>query len=85
MDKIEETLRNYGIEFVLATLNVILPLCTACVSALVILLSDSLCERIGKVETCPTFGKRTDRCCVFSWTICDKSCHIIRCMKSDNF
>jgi hypothetical protein len=28
-------------------------LCSACVSALVIVLSDSLCERIGKLENCP--------------------------------
>jgi hypothetical protein len=28
--------------------------CSACVSALVIVLSDNLCERIGKWETCLT-------------------------------
>jgi hypothetical protein len=42
-------------ELQLATLNVLplFTLCSARVSALVIVLSDSTCERIGKWETCP--------------------------------
>jgi hypothetical protein len=43
-------------ELRLATLNVLFrlfPLCSAHVSALVIVLSGSPCERIGKWETCP--------------------------------
>jgi hypothetical protein len=48
-----ETLRNWGIEFVLATLKELqlATLCIARVSALEIVLSDSLCERIRKWET----------------------------------
>jgi hypothetical protein len=30
------------------------------------------------------FWKRTNRLCAFSWSICDKSCHIIRCFESDS-
>jgi hypothetical protein len=42
-------------ELQLATLNVLclFTLCSACVSALMIVLNDSPCERIGKWETCP--------------------------------
>jgi hypothetical protein len=75
VDKIMETQRNL-IEFVLATLielqletQNVLPMftfCSACVSALVMALSDSPCERIGKWETCPIW-KRTDHWCAFSW------------------
>ena len=52
-------------------------------SALVIVLSDSPCERITKWETCPIL-KRTDRWCAFSWSICDKNWHVVRCSESDN-
>jgi hypothetical protein len=61
VDKIRETLRNRGIEFVsatlkelqFATLNVVFCLFTLyTVSTLVVVLSDSPCERIGKWETC---------------------------------
>jgi hypothetical protein len=57
VDKIMETLRNWGIEFVLATLKElqlatlnVLPFVytLAHISVLVIVLNDSLCERIGK-------------------------------------
>jgi hypothetical protein len=59
-------------------------LCNARVSILVIVLSDSLCERIGKWETCPIL--KEDRSLVgFSWSICDKNGHIIRCTESDCF
>jgi hypothetical protein len=43
-------------EFQLATLNVLIPFVyfySACVSVLVIMLSDSARERIGLWETCP--------------------------------
>jgi hypothetical protein len=36
-------------------LNVLLTLCGAHVSALVTVSSDSLCERIRKLKTCPIF------------------------------
>jgi hypothetical protein len=52
-------------------------------SALVIVLSDSPCERIAKWETCPIL-KRTDRWCAFNWSICDKNCHVVRCSESDS-
>jgi hypothetical protein len=41
-------------------------------SALLNLLSDSPCERIGKWDTCQL-------------EYCKKDCHIIRCMESDSF
>jgi hypothetical protein len=45
-------------ELKLAILNVLLfTLCNACVSALVIRLSGSPCERIGRWETCPIFER----------------------------
>jgi hypothetical protein len=55
-----ETLRNLGIEFVSATLKepqlttlfCLFTLCSAHVSALVIVLSDVPSERIRKLETC---------------------------------
>jgi hypothetical protein len=53
---------------------------SACISALVIVLSDSLCERIRKWETCLVLKEDT-----FSWGICDKNSYIIRCIESDNF
>jgi hypothetical protein len=31
------------------------------------------------------FLKRTDRWCTFSWSICDKNCHFIRRIESNNF
>jgi hypothetical protein len=51
-------------------------LCSAYVSALVILLGDSMCERIGKWKTVQ-FCKRTDRWCAFSRNMCDNNFHII--------
>jgi hypothetical protein len=52
-------------ELQLATLNV-LPLvyCSAHVSALVIILSDSSCERIGKWETCPILKEDRTLVCI---------------------
>jgi hypothetical protein len=62
-----ETLRNLGLEFVLAALTELqlvtsfffrlFTLCSARVSALVIVLNDSPCERIGKWETCPILNE----------------------------
>jgi hypothetical protein len=61
-DKIMEKIKNWGIEFVLAKLIEhswqhwkffrLFALCNARVSALVIVLSDSPCEGIGKLDTC---------------------------------
>jgi hypothetical protein len=31
------------------------------------------------------FSKRTDRWCAFSWSICDKNCHIYSCIESGSF
>jgi hypothetical protein len=59
-------------------------LCSARVSALVIVLSDSRREKIGKWKTCPIV-KKDNRWCAFSWSICDKNCHIVRCLESDFF
>jgi hypothetical protein len=61
--------------------------CSACVSALVIVLSDSLWERIGNWETCSVLKeeRRTDHWCAFSWSVCGKSCHIIRYIESSSF
>jgi hypothetical protein len=63
VDEVLETLRNLGIEFVLATLkelhlatlNVLLPfVCTMhCSCQYIFVLDNSTCERIGKWETCP--------------------------------
>jgi hypothetical protein len=59
-------------------------LCSAYVSALVIVLSDNQCERIGKWETCLIL--KEDK-----WLVCvqlehlRQSCLIIRCIESDNF
>jgi hypothetical protein len=60
------------------------PLFSARASALVIVLRDSSCEIIGKRETSAIL-KGTDCWCAFSWSICDKNCHIIRCIESDSF
>jgi hypothetical protein len=69
LHKIIETLTNLGIEFELATLqklqsatiNVfrLFTLCSARVTAVVILLSDIPCERIGKWETCSILKEDT--------------------------
>jgi hypothetical protein len=63
VDIIMEILKNWGLEFVLVTLKErqlatlmffrLFTLCSAHASALVIVLSNSPCERIGKWETCP--------------------------------
>jgi hypoxanthine phosphoribosyltransferase len=37
------------------------------------------------LKTCPILKKRTDHWYVFSWSICDKNCHIIRHIESDTF
>jgi hypothetical protein len=60
-------------------------LCGARVSALVIVLSDSPCERIGKMgdlsdlESEQIVGERLAGASV------DKNCHIIRCIESTSF
>jgi hypothetical protein len=52
-------------------------LCLHCVSALVIVLSDSPVKK-SENGRLVRFCKRTDRRCAFRWSICDKNCHIIR-------
>jgi hypothetical protein len=53
--------------------------CSAHCSALVIVLSDSPCESIGKWEICPIL--KEDR----SLVRVGKNCHIIRCIESYSF
>jgi hypothetical protein len=57
----------------------LLTLRSARVSILVIVLSDTLHERIGKWKTCLILKED------FSWNICDKNGHIIRCIESNSF
>jgi hypothetical protein len=68
-------------EIQLATLNV-LPFIYTRDSALVIVLSDSPCDRIGKLKCWPILK---DRWYAFSWSICDKNCRIIKRIESDSF
>jgi hypothetical protein len=50
--------------------------CNALVSELVIVLSDSPCERIGKLQTCLIL--KGERCwCMFSWSIYDKTAMLL--------
>jgi hypothetical protein len=50
--------------------------CSAPVITLVIMLNGITCEKFEKWETCPLL-KRTDRCCEFSWSICDKTATLL--------
>jgi hypothetical protein len=96
VDKVIEALRNWWTEFVLATfkelqlvtLNVFLPFvyplqCSCrCISHCVEWQSVwKKSENGGLIR----FWKRTDRWYAFSWSICHKICHIIRCIESDSF
>jgi hypothetical protein len=54
-------------------------LCSARVSALVIMLSGSPCERIEKLETRPILKENR------SLVRVEKNCHIIKCIESDSF
>jgi hypothetical protein len=59
-------------------------LCFSRVSALVNVLSDSPCERMGKWETCPIF--KEDRTLArLAGASVTKNFHIIRCIESDSF
>jgi hypothetical protein len=49
---------------------------SARVSTLVIVLSDSSCERFGKWGTCPNLKEH--RWCTFSWNMCDRKWQVRR-------
>jgi hypothetical protein len=61
-------------------------LCNVRVSALVVLLSDSPCERIGKWEIYLS-DFETGHIIIGAHLVgaCDKNCYIIRCIESDSF
>jgi hypothetical protein len=91
MDKIMERIRNRRIKFVpdnmkelqLAALNVLLPFidtCSARVSALVIVLSDSPCERSGQLETCLILKED-----IVGAPLAEASVPHYRCVESDSY
>jgi hypothetical protein len=59
-------------------------LCSASVSALQIVFSNSLCESTAKWEISQIFA-RTDCWCTFNWNICNQNGHFIRCIQSSSF
>jgi hypothetical protein len=86
--------KDWGMEFVLATLKehrwqhwmfffALFKLCSACtrinalVSWVTVRVKGSGNWRLVK------FWKRKGHWCAFSWSIYEKNCHIIRCVKSD--
>lgn len=88
------TLRNWGKEFVLPTLKNfrwqhwkffhLFILCSACISALVLVLSNSLCERIRKMESCPILIGDRSLVHIYLEHLWQKL-HIIRCIKCNSF
>jgi hypothetical protein len=62
-------------------------LCSTRASALVIMLSDSPCERIGKRVDLSDFeiGQIVGVRLAGALEHCDENCHITRCIESDSF
>jgi hypothetical protein len=96
VNKIMETLRNWGIEFVCVGYTERTSVgnieCSSVRLHSVVLVSVHrwLCWVIVHVKESENgrlvrFWKRSDRWCAFSWSICDKNCHIIGCIESDSF
>jgi hypothetical protein len=84
-----------GIEFVLVTLQELqlatlmvffrlFALCSTCVSAWVIVLSDISREIVARWETSPIL-KEYRELVRFSWSICHINWHSIKCIESDSF
>jgi hypothetical protein len=88
VDKIMETLRNWEIElcwlhwknlswqhWMFLRLFIPCSVCTFCMCWVTAGVIASENGRLGR------FWNRTDRCCAFSWIICDKNCQISRCIE----